>query len=253
MKTRRPQSLHLRRRSSGGKAAAVIVMSIVLSRDQVRRVDQLAVERYGMTGLVLMENAGRNAAEIIDRTYGPRARAVIFCGTGNNGGDGCVIARHLVNRGWTVRLVMTGPRDKQTHDTSVNFGIIETMGVDMTVTEDAASQQAAVSSLTEEDVVVDALLGTGFQGEVRSPTAELIRAVNDAPRRAVVAIDVPSGLDCDTGTASHSSLRADQTITFVALKRGFSTPEAQDHLGRVEVADIGAPQQLIAEIASSDA
>ena len=161
-------------------------MSIVLSRDQVRRVDQLAVERYGMTGLVLMENAGRHAAEIIDRAYGPSGRVVIFCGTGNNGGDGCVIARHLVNRGWTVRLVMTGPRDKQTHDTSVNFGIIEAMGVDMSVTEDAASQQAAVRSVTANDVLVDALLGTGFGGEVRSPTAELIRALNDAPRRGVI-------------------------------------------------------------------
>lgn len=252
MKTGRPQSLHLRRRNSGGRAAAVFVMSIVLSRNQVRRVDQLAVERYGMTGLVLMENAGGNAAEIIDRTYGPRGRVVILCGTGNNGGDGCVIARHLVNRGWTVRLVMTGPRQKQTHDTSANFGIIDAMGVDISVAEDAASQQAVVRSVTANDVIVDALLGTGFQGEVRSPTAELIRAVNDAPKRGVVAIDVPSGLDCDSGTASHATIRADWTITFVAVKQGFATSEAQIHLGRVEVADIGAPQQLIAQIAASD-
>jgi len=228
-------------------------MSIVLSRDQVRRVDQLAIERYGITGLVLMENAGRNAAEIIDRAYGPRSRAVIYCGTGNNGGDGCVIARHLVNREWSVRVVMTGPRQKQTRDTSANFGIIEAMGVDITVAEDAPSQQVAVRSATENDVIVDALLGTGFRGDVRSPTAELIGAINDAPKRGVVAIDVPSGLDCDSGTASRSTIRADWTITFVAEKRGFATPVAQAHLGRVEVADIGAPQQLIAEIASSDA
>ncbi len=206
-----------------------------------------------MTGLVLMENAGRNAAGIIDRAYGPCGQAVIFCGKGNNGGDGCVIARHLVNRGWTVRLVVTGRRQKQTPDTSANFGIIEAMGVDISVTEDAASQQAAVRSVTEEDVVIDALLGTGFRGEVRSPTAELICAVNDVPKRGVVAIDVPSGLDCDTGTASNSTIQADWTITFVAVKRGFAAPEARIHLGRVEVADIGAPQQLIAEIAASDA
>ena len=206
-----------------------------------------------MTGLVLMENAGRNATEVIDRTYGPRGHAVIFCGTGNNGGDGCVIARHLVNRGWTVRLVMTGPRRKQTHDTAANFSIIEAMGVDISVAEDAPSQQAAAKSVTANDVIVDALLGTGFHGEVRSPTAELICAVNDAPKRGVVAIDVPSGLDCDSGTPSRSSVRADVTITFVAVKRGFATPEAQAYLGHVEVADIGAPQQLIAEIAAPDA
>jgi len=205
-----------------------------------------------MTGLVLMENAGRNAAEIIDRAYGPKGRAVILCGTGNNGGDGCVIARHLVNRGWTIRLVMTGPRDKQTHDTKANFGIIEAMGVETTVAGDASSQQAVVRSISADDVIVDALLGTGFRGEVRSPTAELICAVNDVPKRGVVAIDVPSGLDCDSGAASRSTIRADATITFVAAKRGFEAPAARAFLGRVEVADIGAPQQLIAEIAASD-
>lgn len=226
-------------------------MSIVLTRNQVRRVDQLAVERYGISGLVLMENAGRNAAAIIDHEYGPRGRAVIFCGTGNNGGDGCVIARHLVNRDWVVRLVMTGPREKQTPDTSANFGIIEAMGVEIVFAEEANAHAAAVRSVTADDVVIDALLGTGFCGEVRSPTAELILALNAAEKRCVVAIDVPSGLDCDSGSASKSTIQADSTITFVARKRGFETPGSDRFLGRVEVADIGAPHQLIADIASS--
>ena len=93
-------------------------------------------------------------------------------------------------------------------------------------------------------------MGTGCPGEVRSPTAELIAALDGADRRAVIAIDVPSGLDCDTGVSSNATIRADLTITFVASKRGFLRPSASPYIGRVEVADIGAPRELIEEIAA---
>ena len=97
---------------------------------------------------------------------------------------------------------------------------------------------------------MDALLGTGFSGEVRSPLAELIHALNAASKRAVVAVDLPSGLDCDTGTPGRATIRADLTITFVARKRGFDSREAFPYLGRIEVADIGAPRELPAEVAT---
>lgn len=228
-------------------------MPIVLSRDQVRRVDRLAIEQFGMTGLVLMENAGRNAAEIIDRAYGPEECAHIFCGTGNNGGDGCVIARHLLNRRWDVTLVMTGPRDRMTHDTNANYHILEAMNARLVSAEDAAAQSRAVEAIGADAVVIDALLGTGFTGSVRTPADRLIDAVNERPKRATVAIDVPSGLDCDTGLVGNTAIRADLTITFVAAKRGFAQPEAGAYLGRVEVADIGAPRTLVDEIAAGDA
>jgi len=218
-----------------------------LSRLQVRTVDRLAVERYGMTSLVLMENAGRNAAEIIRREYGSVGRAIIFCGSGNNGGDGCVIARHLHNASWVVRLVMAGERSRLSPDAAANLGIVETMPISIVDAPDAALQRRAVSLITSDDVVVDALLGTGFSGTVRSPTDELIRALNDAERRSVVSIDVPSGLDCDTGAADSAAIRADWTITFVARKIGFDRSSAANYLGRVEVADIGAPRELVDE------
>jgi NAD(P)H-hydrate epimerase len=101
--------------------------------------------------------------------------------------------------------------------------------------------------------VIDALLGTGFRGEVRSPTAELVQAMNDAPKRAAVAIDVPSGLDCDTGAPSNATIRADLTITFVAVKAGFTRSVAAPYVGRLEVADIGVPSELVAEIAAEGA
>lgn len=226
-------------------------MPMMLSRDQVRRIDELAVERYGMCGLVLMENAGRSASDLIEAEYGPGGSAVVFCGAGNNGGDGCVIARHLINRGWSVRVVMTGGDDKFTPDTATNYRIIGRMGVDVVVALDAASQQLAVSTIGPDDVVIDALLGTGFRGAVRAPTAELIRAVNAVRKRAAVAIDVPSGFDCDTGSATGSTIRADLTITFVAIKPGFLVSDAAAWLGRVAVAEIGAPAALVHEIAAS--
>jgi len=225
-------------------------MNITLTREQVRRVDELAIHRYGIASLVLMENAGRNAAAIIDRAYGPKGKAIIFCGTGNNGGDGCVIARHLYNSGWSVGVVLAGDVSRMTPDASANYRIIEAMGLAPIVASDAATQHAAASSITPEEVVVDALLGTGFSGDVRSSLAELIHAINAATKRAVVAVDLPSGLECNTGNAGQATIQADLTVTFVACKKGFDSQEAVPYLGLIEVADIGAPRELISEIAS---
>ncbi len=220
----------------------------VLTRDQIRRVDRLAVERYAIPGLVLMENAGRNAAAIIRDTYGQVGRAFICCGPGNNGGDGCVIARHLHNAGWSVRLMITADASRMTHDTTANFAIVDAMTIETHVLPDWKDQRAAVESIRDDEIVVDALLGTGFRGEVRSPTAELIEAINASSRRALVAVDVPSGLDCQSGVPSNATIRADLTVTFVASKAGFTVAAAAPYVGRLEVADIGSPRELIEEI-----
>jgi len=221
-----------------------------LTREQVRRVDQLAMERYGISGLVLMENAGRNAAEIINRHYGTSGQAFIACGSGNNGGDGCVIARHLHNAGWSVRLTVFGDESRFTSDMRTNLQIVQAMKLDVVIAPDPGAQMARLSTIAPHDVVIDALLGTGFSGEVRSPLAEVIEAINAACKRACVAIDLPSGLDCDTGRPSTATIRADLTITFVAPKIGFSEASAAEYLGQVEVADIGAPRELVESIQS---
>lgn len=223
-------------------------MERVLTRDQVRRIDRLAIERYGIAGLVLMENAGHSAAAITHAAYGPTGRALICCGPGNNGGDGCVIARHLHNLGWTVRLLVTGDPSRMTPDMKTNHAIVEAMKLDATVSALWEAQEAVARSIRRDEIVVDALLGTGFRGEVRSPMAELIEAVNAAAKRALIAVDVPSGLDCDTGLPSNATIRADLTITFVAAKTGFSAPSARPYIGRVEVADIGAPRELLIDV-----
>ena len=225
-------------------------MDNTFSREQVRRVDQLAVSRYGIPSVILMENAGRNAAAIIRESYGQTGGAFVCCGVGNNGGDGCVIARDLHNAGWTVRVMVAGNEARMTDDTRTNFDIIRAMELNVQVIDDRNAQLALIESIRREEIIVDALLGTGFHGEVRSPTNELIAALNGLDHRAVIAIDVPSGLDCDTGVPSNATIRADLTITFVASKRGFLQPSASPYIGRVEVADIGAPRELIEEIAA---
>ncbi len=225
-------------------------MNVTLTREQIRRIDQLAIERYGIAGIVLMENAGRNAAALLRDVYAGVSSALICCGVGNNGGDGFVIGRHLHNAGWSLRLLVLGDVSKMTPDTHTNFNITSAMGIETVVTTDAAAQRATVSSVTDGEVIVDAVLGTGFRGMVRSPTAELIDAINAATSRAVIAIDVPSGLDCNTGESSNATIRADLTVTFVASKVGFTVPAAAPYVGRVEVVDIGAPRELLSEMVS---
>ncbi len=227
-------------------------MPTVLTRQQVRRVDQIAIDTYGMTGLVLMENAGRNAAAIIDKSYGPQGKALCLCGPGNNGGDGCVIARHLHNLGWTIWVLVTGDTPRMTPDTRMNFEIVERMGITRWVAQDWADQAPILAAVNSDDLIIDALLGTGFQGKVREPPARLIVAANGVARRATVAIDVPSGLDCDTGSPSNATIRADLTITFVAQKPGLRAIVAKPFVRRIVVADIGVPRGLVDDVAAEE-
>jgi NAD(P)H-hydrate epimerase len=225
-------------------------MSTSLTREQVRQVDAIAIHELGIPGVVLMENAGRNATEHV---LGLCARSgakriLIFAGPGNNGGDGFVIARHLMNRGFNVRVYLTGEERKLSDDAGMNYRILRNMGVDVHSVHTPQSVTAALAEIRETDVVVDALLGTGFCGRVREPLATLIPGINDAAKAGAVAIDVPSGLDCNTGQPSNATIRADCTVTFVANKTGFEAPDARRYVGEVVVADIGTPPELVTRV-----
>lgn len=250
-----------------------------LTRDQVREVDRLAIGEYGIPGVVLMENARRNAAAIILERSAPllaRQRlprgvsqpqgsllteqwhaheggsAAIVCGGGNNGGDGFVIARHLANVGASVSIFLACDAARLTGDAAVNFHIVERMGIRRIAFDTQERIAASAPILRNAAVIVDALLGTGFSGQVRAPLDLVIRAINEAASSrhpVVIAVDLPSGLDCDSGQPSNATVRADETITFVARKVGFDAPAAAGYLGRVHVADIGVPRGLIEEVA----
>jgi len=214
-----------------------------MSRDELRAVDAWAIDEIGLPGAVLMENAGRSCAEIIrDKLAGvDNPRVCLFCGTGNNGGDGYVIARHLLNTGFHVRVVLCGEREKVCGDARMNLDILDRLGHPVESLDMAAGAIASRIRLLagDADMVVDALFGTGLQGELREPYRSLIDAIN-ALGRPVLAVDIPSGLDCDSGQPLGTAIKAAWTVTFVAVKRGFTaSPNAANYLGELYIASIG--------------
>jgi NAD(P)H-hydrate epimerase len=213
-----------------------------LTRKQVRAIDAFAIDRLGIPGAVLMENAGRNAVAVIDTQYGVAGKAfAVLCGAGNNGGDGFVIARHLMLRGASVQIIMGVSRDKLSGDALCHFQIVENLNVPI---HELAGQ--GVGRLADDlqgfDIVIDALGGTGISGPLRDPIASIVRQVNRSAR-PIIAIDIPTGLDCDTGQAHDPTICAAMTITFVASKVGFDGAGA--YTGPVEVIDIGVDPDWI--------
>lgn len=218
-----------------------------LTRDQVRRVDAVAIADYGMSGLVLMENAGRGAAETIDHIV-PDGRVVIFCGKGNNGGDGYVIARHLQLFGRDVVVVMLADSKELSGDAAVNAAIAAKAEIPI----ETFDGDGVPDRLSKGDVIVDCLLGTGTVGDPRGDFATAINLAN-AAESVRIAIDIPSGLDCDTGVPATPTFLADHTITFVAAKVGFENASAKPYVGRIHEIGIGVPAKLLRRIKSESA
>jgi NAD(P)H-hydrate epimerase len=215
---------------------------VVMTRDQVRAVDAWAINELGVPGVVLMENAGRGCAEFIreklDGTAEPKV--CIFCGTGNNGGDGYVIARHLSNGGFKVTVVVCGDRTRIKGDAKINLDILDRMGLaidQLNLAEDDVG--ARVRELTAgAHLIVDSLFGTGLSGQIRGDYRRLIETLN-ACACPILAVDIPSGLDCDTGRPLGAAIEASWTVTFVAVKKGFASAQAARYTGEVFVASIG--------------
>ncbi|MFN0009747.1 MAG: NAD(P)H-hydrate epimerase [Planctomycetota bacterium] len=228
-----------------------------LTRAELSLLDRLASEEYGLPIAVLMENAGRGAAEEIlagmrerDDKGGVVGRVVVLAGSGNNGGDACVVARHLSNAGVVVEVFFAGEphafADADLDAAARMRRVVERMGI---AVEGGLARLEA--SLGQASVVVDGLLGTGFRGEVRPEIARWIDAVNHSARErgtTVVALDLPSGLDADSGRPSSSTIVADVTVTFAARKIGFDAPEAAPYVGQVVVAPIGVPTELLRRV-----
>ncbi len=214
-----------------------------LTRDQVRRVDRLAIEEYGISGLVLMENAGRGVADILTRRQ-PTGPVAICCGTGNNAGDGFVVARHLDLRGTACRVLLWSNPSELRGDAAVNFRILQRTDVPVEIFAEGHDAARLESLLEGATWIVDALLGTGARGNPRAPLDRVIDQLNSSGV-PILAVDLPSGLDCETGLPGSPTIRAVETCTFVARKAGFASPEAKPYTGRVHVLDIGAPRKLI--------
>jgi NAD(P)H-hydrate epimerase len=224
-----------------------------LSRNEVRDVDRRAIEDYGLPGIVLMENAGRNAAAVLHAAAGrpdPAGPVAVACGPGNNGGDGFVIARHLENLGHEVRLLLACDPAGYRSDAAINCRVAERSGAAIHLLA-AADSAAWRLRLDGAAWIVDALLGTGTTGAARGAVAAAIEAINEVRAGGaarVFAVDLPSGLDCDTGRPLGPCVRADVTATFVARKIGFDQPGSERHTGTVHVVDIGVPRGLLSRL-----
>jgi len=246
-----------------------------LSREEVRRLDVEAAE-LALPTLVLMENAGRGAAgwlaELVGamppaaggRPFSPAfeplvphlphepalPRVLVLCGPGNNGGDGGVVARHLDAWGFPLRVVWFARNDQIRGDAALQWSILRKSGVQQSswFDEHAADIESDASSLVailaEADWLVDGLLGTGLSRPVEGPLRRVIEAMNSS-RKPIFALDLPSGLDADTGRPLGVAVRACATATFVAPKLGFTAPGAADYTGAVAVIDIGLPRKLL--------
>jgi NAD(P)H-hydrate epimerase len=218
-------------------------MKKVVTAGQMRALDRAAIEACGIPGIVLMENAGRGAADELERALPDLTdrRVAVLCGRGNNGGDGFVICRHLLNRGITTSCILLGRVADLSGEARANADILLRSGVPLV---EATEADQLVTGLESADVIVDALLGTGLASSPRGLFAEAIELVNALPA-FVLAVDVPSGVDADSGRAFEPAIRADLTVTMGLLKRGLLLHPGRALAGRTVVADIGVPESLL--------
>ncbi len=223
---------------------------LILTRQQVRQIDRRAVEDYGMLSMVLMENAGRGCVEVL-QSLGAQGPVAIACGKGNNGGDGFVIARHLDNLGIEVRVLLFADAEELTGDAAANFQLLKYTDVSVKhfASYTADESRRLEAAVTGSQWIIDALLGTGATGDPRPPLDEVIFRLNEHPARKL-AVDLPSGLDCDTGRAGRPTFHANHTCTFVAAKPGLLADGARQLTGILHVVDIGVPKKLVADVAS---
>jgi NAD(P)H-hydrate epimerase len=247
-----------------------------LSRQEVRELDVQALTELGLPTTILMENAGRGAAALLadlatsmppdaegrpsllnpsncisDVRCGPvLPKVLVLCGPGNNGGDEAVLARHLDSWGFPVRVIWFTASDQLHGDAALHWTILKRSGVNQSAWLDDHVSDSSLEAiqldeiLTEAEWVVDGLLGTGLARPVEGLMLNVIEAMNRA-RKPILALDLPSGLDADTGQPLGTTVRALATATFIAAKVGFNAPGATAYTGQVTVIDIGLPKCLL--------
>lgn len=220
-------------------------MKIALA-NEMKGIDQRAVEEYGLPEILLMENAGREVAAAFEEYLNGVAgkRICVLAGSGNNGGDAFVAARHLMNHGAQLSIFLVGNPAHLTQSAALNRDIVIKMGVVVQVLETDRDWDKLQVTLRFVDGVVDGILGRGFKGELREPVARVVRMVN-SHGKPVIAIDLATGIEADTGSASPEAIRADLTVTFGLPKFGHMLCPGQTATGKLLVDDIGIPKALL--------
>lgn len=221
----------------------------VATAEQMRQCDATAIGRHGIPGLVLMENAGRGTVEAMASHFGPLLgkRVAVFVGPGNNGGDGLVIARYLFEQGAQPQVVSLVPLEKIQGDAAVNRDRLQLLSIPLQVCQAMDDLSWLARMVAESDLLVDALFGTGLKREVSGLFYEVIRCLN-AANAPVVAVDIPSGLDTDSGLPLGICVCARLTCTYGLVKLGQLLPPGKDFVGQLVVVDIGIPDEVVGEV-----
>jgi NAD(P)H-hydrate epimerase len=219
-------------------------MRKAFSVKQAQRLDRFAIQKLGIPSIVLMENAGRETAQEILRILKNKKKksVCIFCGTGNNGGDGFVVARHLFNHGIKIKVFVIGKPQDLKKDPEINYQILNKLKCPVEPIQSV--NKKVLKDLDRSDVVVDAIFGIGLSRQIAEPFQSIIEAINQS-KKTVVAVDVPSGLDATTGKTFGTCIKASLTTTFAVVKKGFLTKQGRFFTGKMILADIGIPKKII--------
>ena len=215
-----------------------------VTTDEMRELDRWAIQELGIPSLVLMEVAGRAVVQEAMKMLGDsRGPVVVLCGKGNNGGDGLVVARHLLNAGVDLSVLILGTKDQLSPDARANLDILERLGFQPEPLITDQSLAELPDRLAPAELIIDALLGTGLKGSVSEKYRHIIDAINGSGS-PILAVDIPSGLDGDTGQPLGSAVKATRTVTFQCPKKGFSLAPGPEYVGELIVADIGIPTRF---------
>jgi NAD(P)H-hydrate epimerase len=215
----------------------------IVSASQMKRLDALAVKRFGIPALILMENAGSAASEEVLKML-PRKSTrpvAIFCGYGNNGGDGFVCARHLINKGIKVWVYLVGKEKKFSEDAKINYNILCKMKQKFKFIKTVGELDKIKKEINKCRLIIDGIFGIGLNGELDAFYQELFKMLNSS-KIAILALDVPSGLNADTGKPLGSAIKASRTVTFGFVKKGLIKKEASKFTGKIIIANISLPR-----------
>ncbi|MBU1913383.1 MAG: NAD(P)H-hydrate epimerase [Candidatus Omnitrophica bacterium] len=206
-----------------------------VSVKEMQESDRMAIEDRGIPSITLMENAGRAVSEIATGEFKniKNRKAAVFCGSGNNGGDGFVTARYLFNKGINVSVYLIGRRAKLKNDPKVNAEALDNIGVEI--------REISAPVSIDAGLIIDAIFGIGLKGEIKDPARSIISSLNKKPI-PVISVDVPSGLDADTGEILGVAVKAGITVTMQFPKQGFYKNNGPTYTGKVIIADIGIPE-----------
>ena len=213
--------------------------------DQMREVDRMMVDKIGVSILMMMENASRNIAILSRKLLGGNIKnkhIIVLCGKGNNGGDGLGAARHLINFGGTVTCILSGHKENLGGNARVQFNVLK--NIDATIIEFSDQEEQIIQEkINNSDLVIDTLLGYNLKGNPKEPIATLINLSNSAGR-SILAVDIPSGLDGNTGQPHAPTIKANTTITLALPKAGLLTEKAKEFVGELYLADLSVPKNV---------